>query len=68
MEKANETDPDADRRRYPEPSDLGVIICLIRERDLMVHGGPDLPEAELRPEWASMDLARDAQIAFGSSG
>lgn len=68
MEKANETDPDADRIRCPEPSDLGVVMCLIRERDLMVHGGPDLSEAELRADWASMDLARDARLALGPHG
>jgi GNAT superfamily N-acetyltransferase len=68
MEKANETDPNADRIRYPEPSDLGAIVRLIRERDLMVHGGPDLSEAELRADWGSMDLARDARLALGPHG
>lgn len=66
MEETNETD--AARVRYPEPSDLGVAMGLIRERDLAVHGGPDLSEAELRADWASMDLERDARIAFGPSG
>ena len=42
---------------------------LIRKRDLMVHGGPDLSEAELRADWGSMvDLARDARLALGPRG
>src|SRR5215218_7380505 len=68
MEKADETDPNADRIRCPEPSDLGAIVRLIRERDLMVHGGSDLSEAELRADWGSMDPARDARLALGPRG
>jgi|SRR5215213_9789782 len=68
MEKADETDPNADRIRCPEPSDLGAIVRLIRERDLMVHVGSDLSEAELRADWGSMDPARDARLALGPRG
>src|SRR5919112_96461 len=68
MKRANETDPNADRIRYPEPSDLGVVVRLIRERDLTVHGGPDLSEAELRADWGPMGLARDAPLALGPRG
>ena len=41
---------------------------MIRACDLVAHGRPDLSEEELRADWASMDLLRDAWLALGPSG
>ena len=62
------TGKDAARIRRPFLADLDAVMGLIRVCDLVAHGGPDLSEEELRTDWASMDLGRDAWLALGPSG
>lgn len=60
--------PDAALIRAPNLRDFESVMDLIRERDLAVHGGPDLSEEELRADWATMDLGRDARLASSRGG
>jgi mycothiol synthase len=48
--------------RRPDPGDLPAVLELCRAADAAVWGDSDWTEADLRDEWAELELERDAWL------
>lgn len=51
--------------RSPVPDDLAAVVALLNAVTIAESGEPDYSEADLRDEWAGLDLATEALIVLG---
>jgi mycothiol synthase len=53
--------------RRPAPEDIEAVLALIIANDIAEHGSPDYEIADLKADWADVNLQKDIWIAFDAN-